>query len=61
MEGWDQVAPVSVDKVGVYFRLAKPQTHQVSTIVSDILLWFLYLEIIGTLNLKNATIVMTKV
>ena len=35
VEGWDQVAPVSVDKVGVYFRLAKPQTNQVSAIVSS--------------------------
>ena len=55
VEGWDQVAPVSVDKVGVYFRLAKPQTNQVSAIVSSQLLFLEnYLDLHHTMVLSTS-------
>ena len=34
IEGWDPVGPVTVDKVGLFFRLASPQTENLSIIYS---------------------------
>ncbi|XP_030843346.1 vacuolar protein sorting-associated protein 13D-like [Strongylocentrotus purpuratus] len=35
VDGWEQLTPVSVDKVGVFFRLAKPHHNQLSSIFTD--------------------------
>ncbi|XP_038078266.1 vacuolar protein sorting-associated protein 13D-like isoform X2 [Patiria miniata] len=36
VEGWERMAPVSVDKVGMFFRLAKPEhTHMTSIFTSQ--------------------------
>nr|XP_054769178.1 intermembrane lipid transfer protein VPS13D-like [Lytechinus pictus] len=35
VDGWEQLTPVSVDKVGVFFRHAKPHHNQLSIIFSD--------------------------
>lgn len=34
VEGWEQLAPVSVDKVGTYFREVRPQRSQIDVMVS---------------------------
>ncbi|CAL4085466.1 unnamed protein product, partial [Meganyctiphanes norvegica] len=36
VEGWAPVGPVTVDKVGVFFRLAPPQTENLSVLYSDL-------------------------
>ena len=35
VDGWQKVTPVSVDKVGIYFRQAKPEINKAASIVSN--------------------------
>ena len=35
VDGWQAVSPVSMDKVGVYFRQAEPERERTSNIVSQ--------------------------